>query len=350
MKIIFFKRLKSRILLLGILTTIIFMGGNFYITQIACKKITNQSRKKLELQSKSLGEDIYNWYKSHDLALLNLSKEIDRVYTDPIGQKILLDIMVNSYPNINFAHTINMKGWDVARSDQKQSQYYGDIDYFNKAIAGNQIISQTLITDRNKTATLCWAKAHIKSDQIILVTSICSHLKTLKEKFNKLQLGKTGYVVVVDKNADTIVDSDDRMFLKENSNNLSQYPPIKNILQGNQGFLTFTDHDQIRWNSYTVSLNNGWILVIQQKEAELLDKKIQLQNFLFLLTIIVTIGINGLTLLGVNCLVIRINHLADMTNPYSTFEENIIIKLPYHLIVLPNSSSTVKNLLKNSVK
>ncbi len=350
MKILFLKKLKFRALILGLVVIIPLIIGNFYATRAASTIVTKEAKKRFNLQSKLLADDIHSWHDFHSLALLNLSKEIELIGSDSSKEKILLDVIVNTYEDIYFAHTMNLDGWDIVRNDNRQSQYYGDSNYFTEAIVANKISSQALIDHTINKPALCSATPTLESAQIIKVTSICSDLKALTQRLNKLKLGETGYAFVVDQNASVLIHPRIQLLSGDNLINLGKYPPVKNILQGHQGYFSFTDQNHVKWASHSIRLNNGWTLIIQQQETEFLAQKIQLQNLSLLISGIVIFGIAGLTLWLSNRLSTSINNFANTTSSNNDFEEQITIQLPYELVILPNSSSTGKNLVNNSVE
>ena len=269
------------------------------------------AKKRLILESQLVAHDIQNWHKSNILSLLSLSRQISIIGTDYSKQKIVLDVIVNTYDRIYFAHTLDLQGWDIARSDDKQSQYYGDRSYFNEAITNKKISFQTLRNSTTKKTVLCLANPTFQSTKIVGLTSICTNFNAITQRLSELKLGKTAYGFVVDKKGNLLIPLNAELLSKNNLININQYPPVENILAGNQGYFSFTDNNRIRWASHSIRLNNGWTLVIQQKETELFAQKIQLQNLSLFMSGGIIVLIIGLTFWFTNNSVAAKNKLSS---------------------------------------
>ena len=230
MKVSLLNSLKLR-MPLWVLSTIIplISLASFYATKTASKTITKEARENLVLQSTLLSANIQNWNESNVLTLLNLSRQPDIINGDPSLQKTILAEIVNTYEHLYLAHTINSQGWNIARSDGKQSKYYGDRNYFQGAMARHQINYQTIISRTTKKPALCMSTPTFKAAKIVGVTSICSDLNALTKQVGKLRFGQTGYAIVVDQNAALLAHPDAQLLSGENLLNLSQYPPVQNI-------------------------------------------------------------------------------------------------------------------------
>ena len=313
--------------------------ANFYITQIISNKITKEAKENLVLHSNLLADNIQDWNQINVLALLNLSNQIDIPQAKSKKQKTILAEIVKTYDHFYLAHIINLQGWDMARSDDKPLKYYGDRNYFTQAIAGNKINYQTIISRTTQQPALCLATPIFRLNKIEGVTSICTKLQTLTKQVGQLRFGKTGYAFLVDQNATLLAHPDPQVVSENKLINLKEYPPVQNLLQGNNQNLFFKDQDNIKWVSYSIPLDNNWILVVQQEEAEFLAHKRQFQNLAFVITLVVMLIISGLTFGIAHYLIKRINNLTDRTNSVKQdeFEKKIMINSQEELKLLVNS-------------
>ena len=351
MKLSFFKSLQFRMPLLvlsGIIPLIAL--SSFYATETASKKITQEATQNIALKSKLLAESVQNWNESKVLSLLNLSRQPDIVNTNASKQKTILAEIVNTYEHLYLAHTINLQGWNIARSDGNKPKYYGDRNYFKGAIAGNKINYQTIISRTTKQPALCMATPTLKQASIAGVTSICTDLNALTEQVGKLRFGKTGYAFLIDRNADLLAHPKGELLSGEKLTNLSQYPPVNNLLEGNTGNFSFTDENDIKWVSHSTRLDNGWAVVILQQEAEFLANKIEFQKLAFLISLVVLFGTSSLTFFLANRLIKPISDLSSAAMNISTgqLDQKVEIQREDELGILASSFNHMAAKLKKS--
>ena len=325
MKLSVFKSLQFRMPLLvlsGIIPLIAV--ASFYATKSAARKITQEATQNLALKSTLLAENVQNWNESHVLALLNLSRQPDIIANNPEKQQPILREIVKTYDHFYLAHTINLQGWNISRSDGKKPKYYGDRGYFQGAAAGNRISYQSIISRTTQQPALCMATPNFKQDKIVAVTSNCTDLNALTEQVGKLRFGETGYAFLVDQNGDLLAHPNSNLLSGEALTNLSQYPPVRNILTNNIGnFFSFTDNEGVRWVSHSTRLNNGWAVLILQEETEFLTSKTQFQNLAFLISFVVIFGTSGLTFFVANRLT---RPIIDLSNAAITISKGNLDK------------------------
>ncbi len=325
MKLSVFKSLQFRMPLLvlsGIIPLIAV--ASFYATKSAARKITQEATQNLALKSTLLAENVQNWNESHVLALLNLSRQPDIIANNPRKQQPILREIVKTYDHLYLAHTINLQGWNISRSDGKKPKYYGDRQYFQGAVAGNRISYQSIISRTTQQPALCMATPNFRQGKIVAVTSNCTDLNALTEQVGKLRFGETGYAFLVDQNGDLLAHPDSNLLSGEALTNLSQYPPVRNILTNNvSNFFSFNDGDGIKWVSHSTRLNNGWAVVILQEETEFLTSKTQFQNLAFLISFVVIFGTSGLTFFVANRLT---RPIIDLSNAAITISKGNLDK------------------------
>ncbi len=351
MKLSFWKSLRFRmpfLVLSGIIPFILV--AIFYGTENAAKKITKQEEENLILKTKLLAENVQGWNGSNVLALLNLNKQPDIVNPNLEKQNVILAEIVETYKHLYLAHTINSQGWNIARSDENELKYYGDRNYFQAAANGNQINYETVISRTTKKPALCMSTPTRSQEKIIGVSSICTDLSLLAKQIDLLNFGETGYAFLIDRNANLLAHPDEELLSGENLVNLSQYPPVKNLLEDRTGSFDFQDDRNIKWVSYSTRLDNGWSVVILQQEAEFLNSKIQFQNLAILISSIVILGVSGLTWFLANRLIKPIRDLSDAAIDISDgkLDRKVKIKQEDELGILGSSFNHMATQLKTS--
>ena len=351
MKLSLFKSLQFRmplVVLSGIIPLISVAG--FYATESASKKITQEANQNIALKSKLLGENVQNWNESHALALLNLSKQPDIVNANPSKQHTILAEIVNAYEHLYLAHTMDSQGWNLARSDDQQPQYYGDRSYFQGAMAGNNINYQTIISHTTKQPALCMATPTLRQESIVGVTAICTELNALAEEVGQLRFGQTGYALLVDQNANLLAHPDAQLISGENLTNLQEYPPVKNVLEGDAGNFSFSDDHDVKWVSHGTRLSNGWAIVVLQTEAEFLANKIQFQKLALFISCFLLLGTSVLTFFLAHRLISPIRDLSDaaLTLSNGKLDQKLDIQRDDELGILASSFNHMANQLKKS--
>ena len=289
MKVSLFKSLQFRLpflVLLGVIpTTIIAIA---LASSNASKVIRQDAQENLALKASALDGKISSWTEMNVIALQNLSKQPDMVSMDSKQQKPVLMQTLDSYKHLYTASTTDLNGINVTRSDDKAPKKYPDRPWFQGAKAGNDITYQTLIGRTSNKPSLCLSTP-IKAQKIIRgVNYICMTLEILTEEVGAINFGETGYGFVVDERGRILGHPDSKLTSAKELIDYSNYPPVANLLAGQEGYFPFTDDAGTEWISHGTRLNNGWgVFVLQQKSEAFL----QVTKFQQLATLIAAIAI-----------------------------------------------------------
>ncbi|MDJ0636434.1 MAG: methyl-accepting chemotaxis protein [Xenococcaceae cyanobacterium MO_188.B29] len=275
MKLPLFKSLQFRLpflVLLGVIpTTIIAIALS---SSHASKIIRQETQENLALEAKALKDNVSRWTQMNVLALKNLTQQPGILSSDPQQQKLILETVVNTYEYIYLAHTTDLTGMNIARSDEKAAKSYGDRFWFKGAKAGNEITFQTLIGRTSKKPTLCLAAPIQKQTTIAAVACICSVLEELTQQVGTIKFGKTGYGFIVDEQGRILGHPDSNLTSGDELTDYSSYPPVANLLAGKEGYFLFTDEAGIKWISHGTRLDNGWsVFILQQKSEAFLQER-----------------------------------------------------------------------------
>ncbi len=312
MKIALYNSLRFRIpalVLAGILPLI--LGTMFYARERASESIRTEAKENLVLKSNLLAEAVSRWNETNVLALTNLSDRSDIISMKAARQKEGLSKLTKNYQHIYLAMTIDKNGWNVARSDNKERKYYGDRNYFQTAMNGQKITYQALIGRTTKKPAVCISTPIKKEEQQINpigVTTICSRLDELSEQVGKLRFGQTGYAFVVDPNGKVLAHPNPEFTSGDRLADLSNYPPIQNLLKADGGQLNFSDRDS-EWVSYTTRLDNGWGIAVIQERGEFYSSKQEFQNLVLIIVLVTVGGVSIITWLVADRLIEPISNL-----------------------------------------
>jgi signal transduction histidine kinase/ActR/RegA family two-component response regulator len=319
MKIPLFNSLRFRmplVVLIGVLPLMLI--AILYASGRATKTIRKEAYENMSLKARLLAESVNRWDELNILAVRNLSKQPDIVSMDPNRQNPVLKELLSTYKHFYIAMTTNLDGWNVARSDDRKSVYFGDREWFLGARSGKDLTYQTLIGRTSKRLALCMSTPiRNKETQILGVGVLCTDLEDMLKQVGQLQFGKTGYTFVVDRSGIVLAHPDPIFISGEKLKNLSNYPPVENLLGGKSGDFTFTDEEHIRWVSYSVRLKNGWGIVILQQEAEFFQNEQEFQRLVFFVALIAVLSVSILTWVLANRLIQPISNLTTAASAIS---------------------------------
>ena len=96
-------------------------------------------------------------------------------------------------------------------------------------------------------------------------------------------IGETGYTYIIDANNMVLAHPDPAMTAAE-LRDLSEYPPVAALRRGETGLINFVDENGVSWRAYVSTLDNGWGIITQQQETEILAPVSQFQGMAILIT------------------------------------------------------------------
>lgn len=344
--------LQFRIPLLVLLGVIppVFIGINF-VNSRASKIIETNTQEKLADQIQALTGNVDRWKTMNVLALQNLSRLPSIVGLDPKQQKPLLEEFVKSYDHLYLASTIGLDGINIARNDDKPIKDYSSRDYFKGAIAGNDITWQSLISKTNQKPAACFSTPIKQQQSIVGVLQACSVLDEISQKVGAVKIGNTGYAMVVDEKGRLVAHPDSTLIKGDELLNFSSYPPVKAFLDGQKGYLGFTDEEGVSWIAHSASLENGWGVILVQQKAEAFLEKQQFEKISWAIGLIV-VGLVGLIVFVVaNSIVKPIISLTKASSALRSgkLEEKIDINRDDEIGILADSFNSMAQQLQISI-
>ncbi len=267
----------------------------WYDSSRATQIIHQDTQENMALKAKVLADRVSRWEEMQVLALRNLSRQPDIVSMDAQQQKPVLTSMVKTYQNLYLASTINLDGWNVARSDGKKPNYYGEQPWFLEAKAGNDITYQTLISPTTNQPGLCLsAPIRREKSETKGVAMLCTDLKVLAEQVGTARFGQTGFAFVVDDRGQVLAHPN-LEFISGEQLRVNHHPAVKAILSGKSGNFSFADEQGVKWLSYGTRLDNGWGILLLQQEAEVLKDEREFRHLAMAIASVAVLGAGALT-------------------------------------------------------
>ncbi|HHP7229390.1 MAG TPA: methyl-accepting chemotaxis protein [Xenococcaceae cyanobacterium] len=310
MKINFFQSLRFRMPLLivvGIMPPTI--ATIMWVSQDVKTLIEEKSQTTLALEAQALDTSTSSWVEKNVLALNNLSQQPAIQSLSAPQQEPVLAAFTQTYPDIYLAHTLDTTGVNIARSDGEAPQDYRDRLYYQNAITDTAINYQTLIDPTSQKPSLCFATPIKQETTIAGVASICTLLDRLAEPVGAIRIGETGYGFVIDNLGQVLAHPNPNLASEETLTNLSNYPPVQNLLAGNEGYYAYTDEQGIEWVAHGNLLANGWGVLILQHRAEAFAQKYHIQNITTIIAALALVAVGALTWLVADTLIKPIRQL-----------------------------------------
>ena len=257
---------RTLLAIVGIVPPIILGIG--FASYSAINIIHKDSEEIIRLEAENLEENVSQWVKTNARALQNMADQPDIVSLDPKRQQPILEKIITHYDNLYLAHTGDLNGVNIARSDGKSPKNYSDRQWFKGAISGNDYTEQTLIGKTSGKPALCTAAPVRDEGAIVGTVTTCSSLDAIARQVSNIDLGKTGIAIVVNEKGQVIAHSDARYTSADKLADFSSYPPVANVMSGNEGNFIFTDEAGIEWIAYGELLDSGWAAFTLQHTSE----------------------------------------------------------------------------------
>ncbi|MCB0190315.1 MAG: GAF domain-containing protein [Anaerolineae bacterium] len=309
-------RVRLTILVLLVVTVpivLVILITSYTVSQ----DLREEAERDLRQSAEDLTDRVSSWDQQLTLALRNLSKQPDIVSMDADRQKPVLSQMASVYSNLYLVHTTDETGFNIARNDDEELRYYGDRSWFKEAIVGNEFARQTLIGRTTDEPAIC-VGSPIRDEQAqnLGVVSVCTDLDVLTEQIGATRLDNTGFAFLLNE-SNQVLAHPNEAYAKD-LEDLSDDLLVKQARSGQHEFSTFVDENGTRWLFSALSLDNDWMVIVQQEEAEVLARVRTLQFGALGLTILLILTLAGLMWWVAGYFVNPIVRLTDAAKSLST--------------------------------
>ncbi len=345
-------RLQFRLTALTLVITIPPFLAVSYITSLAIQNALEQeAQKQLTTLGQAVATNTSTWLDLNAKALQQLVLLPAITSMDAASQKPYLEVMTKSYPHMYLTSTTDMNGINIARSDNGSLLDYHDRSWFTEASAGAPLALQTLIGRTSLQPSLVAAMPiRNANNEIVGVGMFGSTLTDLAKQIEVSTIGETGYTYIVDTQNKVIAHPDPQV--TSELRDITDYPPIQLVRQGQRGIVSFTDEDGITWRAYVNRLDNGWVVIVQQKETEILATVNTLQRISWSV-----IAAEILLIFGLAWLTIRqaIQPIGSLTKTVTAITEGDLervapVESDDEIGVLARSFNSMTSRLRNSLQ
>ncbi len=245
------------------------------------------------------------WLQSQLHALQQAALLPDVVNMDADSLLPVLKALDSSNAEVVLASAVDRNGREIGRSDGQPVENYSDISWFRSISNGDLTAYQVSVDTASGQSYLTMA-VPIKGENgqpdgaVMSVSNLSGLVKAIGSDpaSSPDPIGSTGYVFVVDDHNQVVVHPDAKYSSEQR--NLTTYAPVAALRRGDSGFLRFTDDQGTNWRAFVSQMNNGWGIIAQQTETEILSEIRSSQR------VPIVISVMGLLLLaGVIALTVR---------------------------------------------
>ena len=242
-------------------------------------ELEQQAVEQLQASNRSLGANISLWLDLNVQALNQLVSLPDIVSMEAERQKPVLEAMAAAHPHMYLVSTTDLSGVNIARNDDTEPKDYSDRLWFLEPKGGAPLTLQSLIgRTSGKPALVASAPIQDQSGEIIGVGMFASNLTDLAHEVQVTTVGATGFAYVVDAENKVIAHPDLAFFESTDLVDMSNTAPVVALRQGIEELISFTDEEGQKWRAHVEELDNGWGVIVQQPEADLLNIQKSFQN------------------------------------------------------------------------
>lgn len=279
-------RIQTRLTSLVLIVTVpLLVGVTTYINSRAGQTIEENANLHLEDDNNALAINVSSWLEQQTQTLNEMAALPDITSMDADRQRPTLQVIAAAHPNLFLVHTTDLSGTNIARNDEEAPKDYHDRNWFLGARDGAPITIEALISrTTGKPALNFSTPIRDQYDRIVGVASIVSQLDEIsREVLNPNE--DRGITFIIDPK-NRVIAHPDPAYTTDELRDLSAYPPVAALRNGQTGLLTFTDDSGKVWRAYVSTLDNGWGIITQQPEAELLAPVLRFQRVAILFIVI----------------------------------------------------------------
>lgn len=263
--------LRSRLTAMVLVISAPLLAGSIGLISVNVNALLRQSAlERLGTSNELLAYSVTSWMDFNRKALTQLTARPEIVSMNPNFQKPILEDFAATYPYMYLVSTTDLEGVNVARSDANDLLVYSDRLWFQQAVGGQSGL-QTLIGRTSGVPALVLAEPiRNAAGDIVGVGMFASTLTDIIDLLARYRVGETGLAYIIGPNGLILASSLE--FFTAQKETISSYPPATALASGQRGAYSFDDAEGIRWQTHLAELENGWGLVIQVQEQELLAR------------------------------------------------------------------------------
>jgi len=248
----------------------------------------DNARERLELFADGAVQQVDAWMRLN-LSVLQLAAEQEALRSmSPQAQERAIRGLAGKLPWAYLIHTVDLKGWNVARSDRRPRNWYGDREYFREVLAGRPYGVEVQIGRTSHLPAFNMAVPIEDSDgRPVGMLVEAATLDDVTRAVTSARLGRTGHAFLMTNSGLLIADRGVPMLRRLRY--LRDHPAYTAAKRGD-GFY----HYRYRGSSKVAEIRHmdfGWIVVAQQQQTESMAAVSQANRYAWLLLGLTTLGV-----------------------------------------------------------
>ncbi|MBN1659550.1 MAG: GAF domain-containing protein [Anaerolineae bacterium] len=293
-------RLQTRLTALILVVAVPVLVAVVLFSSLQTNRVLEQkANEQLEAAVRALAANLEVWLNLNLQSLQTLATLPDITSMEMERQKPILEAMAAAHPHMYLVSTTDMKGMNVARNDDEAPKDYHDRLWHIGARNGAPVTYQTLVgRTSGEPALVISVPIRRTLGTIVGVAMFASDLDDIGREVQATKVGETGFAYIVD-GLNQVVAHPIPEYAAE-FRDLDYYPPVFEMRAGKTGPLTFVDEGGVAWRASMTTLDNGWGVIVQQEEEELLATVRSMREVAW-----GVVSVGGLLLVGLTLLVVR---------------------------------------------
>ena len=296
-----------------LLVSLIPVGANIY--QLWQSQTTTRATVNSELinNAKLIVNEVNNWVNLNikSSQLIAKTSEIQSMAAE--DQVPILQATDATFDWSYAAFTTDLEGNAIARSDGKPLKFYGDREYVQSILSGNDVGQQVLISRVNDKPALCLSIPIDKGQSLVGTLVQCSSLVSISNTVASAKFGETGIARLID-NKQRLIAHGDLTQLTEELRDLSA-DSIANLENSVEPVVSDVDGKKIV--SYSIATDLGWELTVLQDYNDAYAELIASNRNALIAGIVLILGIILAAYLLGNNISKPINKLAEVASTFS---------------------------------
>ncbi|HEV7138857.1 MAG TPA: sensor histidine kinase, partial [Steroidobacteraceae bacterium] len=252
-----------------------------------------EARERLELFADSAVRQVDDWMRLNLSALQLTAARAAMRSMSPLAQQRAIGDLAVKLPWAYLIHTVDLTGWNVARSDGRPANWYGDREYFRAMLAGRPYGVEIQIGRTSHLPAFIIAVPIKRGGKMVGMLVEAATLDHVTQVVTSARLGRTGHAFLMTDTGLLIADRGVPMLRRLRY--LRDHPAYAAATQGD-GFY----HYRYRGSSKVAEIRHldfGWIVVAQQQQAESMAAVSQANRYAWLLLGLTTLAVTVMSAL-----------------------------------------------------
>jgi GAF domain-containing protein/HAMP domain-containing protein len=323
--------LQTRLVSAAIVITLPLLAAmGLFLNSQARRQLEVEAQQRLSSLNQSLGRNVEDWLDTQISTLQALAASPGIISMDAAQQQSILESTAAVYTDLYLLATLDVQGVGLARTDQQVRQDYSSQIWFEQASKNSTPIYLPLVgRDIWKPDLVIVTPIQDQAGNRLGYVMALTTLRAVSTRLQETRLGENGFAILVDDQYRLLAHPDWAQTFVQTQyglQDLSGYAPVAELVTLNaqgaeissQALYRFTGNDGLAWQASLGRLNNGWGLVVQQREAELFAPIATFQTIAFGVLIAGGLLLVPLLLLTVRNSLLPIRQLTETAQAIAT--------------------------------